>query len=659
VEHGVSPVRDLSALKASLPILRRFVHVFCVAVLLSSMPSSARADTAASALSAMQEEDWVKARSLVQQSRQPVLAKMYEWVLYQDDFTGLPFERITAFLKNNPHWPGQEKIQASAERNMPPTYSAASRMAWFHTYPPVTGEGIAAMGDAYISSGRQKEFVPLLAKVWPKAEMSADLQKKLTTAYGSILSRDTHRRRIDELLFAQKYTLARTLAAQIGKGYPDLVEARISLAEMKPDVAFRLAKISSSLQTDPGLLYERLKWRRKKDQDAGAIEILDHAPEASLITNPEGWWKERNILARRMIEEKNFRAAYRLTSDHEMMDGSEYAEAEWLSGWLALRFLKNPQKAAEHFEGMYAKVKTAVSRSRGAYWAGRAAESMGRKDVAQKWFSQAASYTKTYYGQVAARHIGEKKLPPVPVMASAADEAAIANSDLFQAIVLTHAASFDGMRGRLVGALLNNISRPGEYKALAQQLAKMNLKSEALRVAKKAAGENLFLGGEGYPSITPLFSGLNVDMALGHAVIRQESLFDPRVKSSAGAMGLMQLMPGTAKEVAQKRGWDHRNEWLTSQPKHNVLLGSAYLNDLLERFGGSYPLAIAAYNAGPRNVWNWIEDFGDPRKGDVDWIDWIELIPIYETRNYVQRVMENYVVYSEYMGMKTASLQRR
>lgn len=658
VEHGEAPLYLFSsAFRPSLSLSRGRVHVFGIAVAVCALFSCAvpaKADTATSALSAMQDENWNAARSFVQQSHQPILAQLYEWMLYQGDFTGLPFARIAAFLKNNPDWPGREKIQASAERNMPPNLSAADRIAWFAAYPPVTGEGIAALGDAYIASGKQAEFVPLLAKAWPEADMNLELQKNLTTAYRSILSRDTLRRRLDALLFSQKYTLARALAAQMGSGYPDLTEARISLAEEKPDASFRVSKVAANLKSDPGFLYERLKWRRKNDQDAGAIEILDHAPDRAQITNPEDWWKERNILARRMIEAKNFRAAYRLTSDHEMMDGQEYAEAEWLSGWLALRFLNKPQEALRHFESMYGRVKTAVSRSRGAYWSGRAAETLGRKDVAARWFAEAASYTKTYYGQIAARHIGEKKLAPVPVMASALDEAAIRKSDLFQAIVLTKSSAFDGIRGRLVTALMNKITKPGEYKALAEQLAKLNLKTDSLRVAKKAAGENLFLGGEAYPSVKSLFSGLSVDVALGHAVIRQESMFDQKVRSPAGAQGLMQLMPATAKEISSKRGWDHRAEWLTSNPKHNVLLGSAYLNDLLERFGGSYPLAIAAYNAGPRNVWNWLEEFGDPRTGQVDWIDWIELIPIYETRNYVQRVMEGYIVYSEYLGMKTA-----
>lgn len=331
----------------------------------------------------------------------------------------------------------------------------------------------------------------------------------------------------------------------------------------------------------------------------------------------------------------------------------EYADAEWLSGWLALRFLNKPDVALQHFESMYPRVKTAMSRARASYWAGMATETLGQKDKTVSWMGIAASFPKVYYGQLAAKHMkGQiRAASPVPAVASSSDTAKIKNSDLGRAIRLLDEANLKYIRNKLIVSETETLKTGGEYKALAQMLTSMGLKAEALKVAKKASGDNFFLKEEAYPTLKPLFNGLNVDVALAHALIRQESQFDPEIRSPSGALGLMQLMPGTAREVARKRGWSHQNEWLTTQPKQNVLVGCAYLNDLLARFNGSYPLALAAYNAGPRRVNEWIEEFGDPRAGQIDWVDWIELIPVYETRNYVQRVMENYMVYKEHMGV--------
>ena len=376
-------------------------------------------------------------------------------------------------------------------------------------------------------------------------------------------------------------------------------------------------------------------------------------PPANLITNKEDWWKERNIEARRLIEERQFAQAYQVASKHEQMEGVEYADAEWLSGWLALRFLKKPDVAYQHFERMYPRVKTAMSRARAAYWAGTAAEAMGQREEAAKWMTIAAGFPKVYYGQLALRHMkGRIQVPPTnAAIASSADRTHVRNSDLGKAIRMMDEANLKYIRNKMIAAEANTMKTGGEYKALAQMLNEMGLKAEALKVAKKASSDNYFLKEEAYPTVKNLFNGVNVDVALAHALIRQESQFDPDIRSPVGATGLMQLMPGTAKELAHKRGWQFNAAWLSEQPKYNVLVGSAYLNDLLNRFGGSYPLALAAYNAGPSRVNEWLQEFGDPRQGKVDWVDWIELIPNYETRNYVQRVMENYVVYKEHLGL--------
>lgn len=628
----------------------------CALILVCSVLFSAPAQadaTSAQALKEMTSKDWAAARSLTIRSRNPVLAKMYEWMLYQSNATGLPFENIARFIQTNPHWPDQDDMKATAERNMPGDYPARSALQWFDTYSPETARGLDLYVTAAISAGQKEKARQVMNTYWPKIAMKSEEQSALYSRYGSLLSTDSKRRRLDYLLFREQNKDAKALAKTMGSGYVTLTEARIELRKDSRSVEAVIALVPASLRNDPGFLYERLKWRRKKDEDVGAIQILNNPPPTNMITNNEDWWKERNIMARRLIEEKRFAEAYKLAANHQQMEGQEYADAEWLAGWLALRFLNKPEVALHHFESMYPRVKTAMSRARASYWAGMAAEKLGRPQETMKWMQIAASFPKVYYGQLAARHMKGRinETSPVPAVASAADIAKIQNSDLGRAIRLTHEANLKYIRNKMIIALTETLETGGEYKALAQMLTKMGLKAEALKIAKKASGDNFFLREEAYPTLRNLFQGMKVDVALAHALIRQESQFDPEIKSPAGAMGLMQVMPGTAKEVAKKRGWQHQNEWMTTRPQQNVLIGSAYLNDVIARFGGSYPLALAAYNAGPRNVSEWLQEFGDPRRGDVDWVDWIELIPIYETRNYVQRVMENYIVYKEHMGL--------
>ncbi len=601
----------------------------------------------------MASKDWVQARSLTLRSHDPTLAKLYEWMLYQSSATGLPFENVARFIRANPASPDFDDLKETAERNMPGNYPAQSVLQWFDAYAPVSARGLDLYVSAALASGQKEKGRKILNQYWPKVSMKGEEQSAMLSRYGSMLTQDANRRRLDYLLFNDQEKNAKSLARAMGQGYVALTEARIQLSNDSRSAEAVIALVPPTLRSDPGFLYERLKWRRKKNEDAGAIQILNNPPPPAMITNNEDWWKERNIMARRLIEERRFDEAYKVASRHEQMEGPEYADAEWLSGWLALRFLRKPDVALKHFESMYPRVKTAMSRARAAYWAGMATEALNQPAKTATWMGIAASFPKVYYGQLAAKHMkGQIRVnSPVAAVATSADTAKIKNSDLGRAIRMTDEANLKYIRNKMIASLTDTLNTGGEYKALAQMLTGMGLKAEALKVAKKASGDNFFLREEAYPTVKNLFNGLNVDVALAHALIRQESQFDPDIRSPSGALGLMQLMPGTAKEVAKKRGWSHQNEWLTTQPKQNVLVGCAYLNDLLARFNGSYPLALAAYNAGPRRVNEWIAEFGDPRSGQIDWVDWIELIPVYETRNYVQRVMENYMVYKDHMGV--------
>lgn len=594
-------------------------------------------------------EDWVNARGAVMQSGNPALYKLYEWALYREDLVNLPYDRITNFISQNPSWPDQTRLLATAERNMPYNLPSTEVISWFTAHPPVTGVGIERLFKAGIATGAP--VTDIINTAWPKAFMDNNTQADILRQYGQTISMRAVNARIDHLLKNESYTQARALGSLLQRGYPQLIEARIALREEKRGAENLVSKVPNAHQNNTGLLFERIRDLRKNDNNAAAANLLNKAVVLQDITFPEDWWKERNILVRRLIEDRNFVKAYALASNHGLEQGPEFAEAEWLSGWLALRFLNKPEVAYLHFTRMYGKVETAISKARGAYWSARAADILNRTNDANTWYYQAATYPHTYYGQIALNHLKMTAPQQIPVPATAVDQTSITSSDLVQASVLLHNAGYESLSSKFISAKLDNIQTDGEYQAFATYLKRIGDVSGAYRVAKRASWKNIFLGNTAYPSLMNWVDDASIDPALAHAIIRQESQFDISATSPAGALGLMQLMPGTAAEVARKRGWAHQTSWLTSKPEHNILLGSTYLNDLLRRFNGSYPLAIAAYNAGPSRVNGWLEAFGDPRTGKVNWIDWIELIPVPETRNYVQRVSEGIVTYRDHLGM--------
>jgi len=629
-------------------LTRGLLAVHIITAFLIFLPHQACASSQQT-LKLILDENWVPARDAVIRSGNPVLYKLYEWALYRENLNNLPYDRITSFIKRNPTWPDQDELLATAERNMPQDLSTQETLAWFTTYPPVTGQGIERLFHAGISSGQS--VASLVDKAWPKAVMDTKTQSDIINQYTQLISLKAHNARLDYLLKAEHYSLARGLASRLQNGYPQLVEARIALREGKRGGVDLVYNVPKSLQNNAGLLFDRVQLMRKDNNNVTASSLLNSASTLQDITFPEDWWKERNIIVRRLIEDKNYNRAYQISSQHNATEGQAFSEAEWLSGWLALRFLNRPDVAYLHFTRMYTKVETAISKARASYWAGRATDALGKPDEAKTWYYQAGTYSHTYYGQIALSQLKIKPVPRPPVIAGPADHTAITSSDLVQAAVLLHQAGYEGLSAKFISAKIKTIKNDGEYQAFATYLKRIDDMTGSYLVAKQASWKNIFLGDTAYPSLMKWIEDIQIDPALAHAIIRQESQFDTMAESPAGALGLMQLMPATAKEVARKKGWDHQTSWLKSRPEHNILLGSAYLNELLRRFNGSYPMAIAAYNAGPSRVNGWIKAFGDPRSGDINWIDWLELIPISETRNYVQRVTEGVVTYRDHLGM--------
>jgi soluble lytic murein transglycosylase len=573
---------------------------------------------------------------------------VWQWLQYtQTDNAQPAFKDAAALVRNHPDFPLQERMIETAEEAMPDSLPDDDIIAWFDAYKPQTGRGMSLYMQALRRQGMNDKGYAFLKEWYPTAKLDNVEQKKILAAYGDFIDREAQVRRMDRLLYTGAITNARAIAMRLGKGYPDLVEARIGLANNAAGVSGLISRVPTSLQNDQGLLYERVRWRRRHDMDFDAVQILHQQPDADKIVNAEEWWDERQIIARRLMATKQYKSAYVLVADHGLKEGSGFAEAEFLAGWLALRRLHDPAKAFKHFEALYLGTNTPISKARGAYWAGRASDEMKNPDIAKQWYQVAAKQQSTFYGQVALGALKAEHRPPADIMPPKTSEG-MASFEGQGAVKAARLLADIGLKKEL-SIFLRHIGKNAktpEYTRLTAELA-MELKRQpdAVKIAREAMQKNIFLPEYGYPTILSRMKSVKLEWALTHAIIRQESAFDTDALSPAGARGLMQLMPATAREVAQKNGLSHSLDMLTSNPNHNIRLGTLYMQQMINRFDGSYALAAAAYNAGPGNVNKWLKAYGDPRKGDIEMLDWIEAIPISETRNYVQRVLEGTYLY--------------
>ena len=541
--------------------------------------------------------------------------------------------------------------------------SDAEVFAWYRWRDPVSAPGRLRYADALLGRGEEDRALPSWSEPhgWEGSFSSRELRETYRR-YRSMLRPEDHIARLDRLVWASHAHAARRMYRYVDEGHQRLAEARLMLRARQGGVDRAIRRVPEALRDHPGLVYERLRWRRAKGRDDDARALLHERPR-DLGPRPKLWWRERAILARRALEDGLTERAYALAAGHSQTAASTYSDAEWLAGWIALRFLDDARAAFPHFVQMHGAVTMPISRARGAYWAGRAAEAFGDLDSAALWYERAAVYPATFYGQLAIARIAARD---APLIGAALGTAARETLDGHPLVAAVRFLAFLG-RDYLAEPFYHRLSRLARNEAdhaLISALAhSVGQPDQAIRAAQQAARDGYVSIDRLFPLVDVPFARENGDLehALVLALIRQESRFDRRARSSSGALGLMQLMPRTAQSVARSMGLSDSRKRLTSNATHNIALGSRYLHDLVERFDGSYLLAVAAYNGGPRNVARWIAANGDPRRDpDVDIIDWIEMIPLPETRNYVQRVLEGIQVYRWQLGQRpTASSLKR
>jgi soluble lytic murein transglycosylase len=629
--------------------LVKLTFAFGVAGLLAApvgameMPGEEDGQRLMQAMEAVAQDDWVAADFAAGRVGDPVAVDLVTLMRLVEGEGDWP--DYAAFLESHPDWPRRRSLRRQAEKTMPAGLPATVVNEFFAEDPPQTGNGALRLARALQEIGRTADARDTAIRAWRELSLTPSEQTALMAGYGGVLSRH-HEERFDNLLWRGLSGEAEQMAPYVSAGHLALGKARIALRRKARGVDGLIAAVPKALQDDPGLAYERFIWRMKQDLYEPAEEMLKaRTGSAKALGRPDRWADRRHTLARRAMRLGRHADAYRLASTHHLNGGSDFAELEWLSGWLALRKLNDPKQALVHFEQFAADAKTPISVGRAGYWTGRAREALGDEKGARAAYAEAALRQTSFYGQLAAERIKA----PIDYTIAADDKvdwrsAPFMRGDLVRAAVLLHQADEGALAHQFFLHAAARLSNPRDYAALAQLALELEKPNTAVRVAKTAAQGGLVIPAPYYPVTELAYYGVDLEPALAMSVARQESELNPHAVSPAGALGLMQLMPRTAQKVAGGLGLRYDRARLTNDWRYNARLGQAYLAGLIEEFG-SYPLAVAGYNAGPHRVLQWLESYGDPRTGEVDMIDWIETIPYAETRNYVQRVMEGLHVY--------------
>jgi soluble lytic murein transglycosylase len=602
------------------------------------------AEDAAAIWEAADAKRWSRVRGIRDRASESALRDIADWRLLrggQGDWSD-----FAAFVARAPEWPGLGRLRREGERKIPIGTSLADIDDFIGPNSPLTGIGALRRAAALDRLGRGKEAKAEIKRVWLNTSMKAEELRAIRSSYGSIVKK-LDQQRADNMAWAGLTGDARAMKPYLSRGWAALIEARTLLRRRGRGVDGAIKAVPANLSDDPGLAFERFLWRMRKNRYDGALEIIEaQTIDAASLGRPEEWSNRRRTLARWLLRKGQIVRAYNLANRNHMDGGSDFADLEWLAGWIALRKLGEPERAMAHFSRFLASVATPISFGRGNYWLGRAHEAAKDPAGAVMWYDRAARYQTSFYGQLAAVKVGaavDSVLMDGPAGSWSASQ--YANSTAARAAELLNEGDEKRAAHRFLIHFGDIAKSRAEFAAIADYAMKLDRPDAAIRIAKKAARAGFVLRGYYYP-LTPLAKmGGPVEPALAMAIARQESELNPEAISPVGARGLMQLMPATARKVSRTEGLKYSRSRLTGDWRYNATLGQAYLADRLAAYDGSLAMAAASYNAGPARVRRWVKDRGDPRTADVDWIDWIETIPFRETRNYVQRVLEGVQIY--------------
>lgn len=612
--------------------------------------------------------DIARARTLRGQLADPAARKLVEWFALRNGF-GAPAD-FTAFSEANPAWPDRQLLRRRAEEQAFVQGGSSQKIrAMFRDDGPQTGAGFAALASAYLMEKNEDRARTLAAKAWREYELAATLETGFLERFKTLLSADDHRRRLDRILVDsvrfsserdERATIARRVIPLLPEAEQKKAEARLAVF-LKAKTADKLlaalpAEADSAI--DWGLAYQRVQHLRSLGKMDEVWKILTALPtDPDKLVSPDDWWMERRAAAYAALRADKPDIAYAIVRDPGPLSVNPLKDATFMAGWLALRHLDNAKAALPHFEASRAAADGPLTQARADYWLGRTLEALERRDEARKHYAEAAKLFDTFHGQLA-RHKVEPSAPALraslPAMPTAEEAKRFNDLDAVKAIGIAINANLDRSIVRmLVGHLRYHLKTEGEVALLAQLAESLSDTQMVVRIGKTAIARGMNLVVYAYPVHTfpaykPLRTPPETAMLLG--IARQESEFNSAIISTAGARGLLQVMPITARHICRDHNVKCDVPRLLTDNSYNAMIASAYIGDRMAEFSGNYVLTLAGYNAGPGRAREWVRAFGDPRTSKVDPIDWIESIPIEETREYVKKVLANIQVYRARLG---------
>ncbi|MEJ2435126.1 MAG: lytic transglycosylase domain-containing protein, partial [Pseudolabrys sp.] len=590
--------------------------------------------------------------------KDPVARVLAEWVILRSDNTTPNFERYVAFIRNHPGWPYVHLFLKRAEDSLWNDHIDNARVLTVFTHhKPLTAKGRFMLARALLAKGDRARAAALVRYAWRYQDFSASVEQEVLERFGSLLTREDHRVRMQERFYHDDTSAGMREAHRLGGVQLAIGRARTGVIKRLNHAKRLLDDVPVSARQDPGYIFTKVQWLRRHDKAEEAQRLLLTAPQnAAAVVDPNRWWLDLRILVRDLLDEHKYHAAYRVARDAAAPRKDNWrVDKYFTAGWIALRFLHDPKTAARHFARIREGTTNPYALARAGYWQGRAAEAMGKRADARAFYRKASKYTITYYGQLARARLGLKELGLTgPPALSKKERAALKNLEIVRAVQILYSLDERNMVALIYAAIGRRSTDIAGMSMLAELAEKHGDARAMAYLGRFAYGRGLPMDYYAYPTIgLPSYKPISpwpVDKAVVYSVARTESNFNQRDISTANAVGLMQVTPEAGRDTARR--FHVRYNWrrMKHDPVYNMQMGAAEVANNLHYYRGSYLLAFACYNAGFGRVKQWIARFGDPRDPHVDPVDWEERIPIAETRNYVQRVMENLQVYRTRFG---------
>ncbi len=582
--------------------------------------------------------------------------KVVEWAILRSDDNTADSYRYRDFITANPAWPSLGLFRRRAEAMMWQEHAVLGAVHAVSGDHPLSGKGKFALGRALLERGDRAGAEAAIRDAWRTEPLPRDTEEQVLAVFGNLISRADEKARMDTKLYAGENETGLRAAQRLGGDQPAVAAMRIAFNQKTANAHDLLEALPDSVKDDPLVIFTRIQDLRRADRIPEAAALLMSAPrDPAVIMDPDEWWVERRLVARRLLDLDDGRTAYQIVRDAAVPAKENYRiDQEFTAGWIALRFLKDPVLAGQHFARIPRGVTNPISLARAGYWRGRAAEAAGRHQEARGFYEAAARYSTAYYGQLARVKLGMTDIPVAPLPLPAPDKrAALVQIEVVRAAEILYAAGERDLIIPMMADLAERSTDAATLAALAELATHNNDARSVLLVGKTALGRGYAFDRYAFPTFgLPRYTPIapEVENAIVYGIARQESAFNARDVSPANAVGLMQVTPEAGRHIAQRFNVRYDQRRLLNDDVYNVQIGAAELYDNISSYRGSFILAFAGYNAGRGRVKEWIDKYGDPRDPGVDPIDWVERIPFAETRNYVQRILENIQVYRARFG---------